>query len=193
MSQLEAIDWPDETKIVSLSRKSATVNYIQNLFYNTGLVTSVIYLALKLILVPALAEQCCQRVDLSGVVILRLRKLVSKLQNSLRTARVSALAYNECATTVERCTQTSEDTLDETESHWMAINKRIGDAGLHIRQFTASNASPPQQMDAFNAEARLLADRLKDEIDADSSSGVSKNVVDSVREVKGWIVSGRVY
>ncbi|AQZ14586.1 PEX17 (YNL214W) [Zygosaccharomyces parabailii] len=193
MYSIDPVEWPDEANIVSTSRKNATLAYIQNLFHNAGLTMSVIYLMLKLVLVPALDEQYRQRADFSGLLLIRLRQLVCKLQNSLRSTSVSVIGYNEGEKTVERCTQTSEDERGSPESRWTAINKKFGDAGTHLRQFTKSNALPPHQMDTFNAASRLLADKLKDEVDADTSSGVDKSIVDSVREVKGWFVSGKVY
>ncbi|AQZ10135.1 PEX17 (YNL214W) [Zygosaccharomyces parabailii] len=193
MYSIDPVEWPDETKIVSTSRKNATFSYIQNLFHNAGLTMSVIYLMLKLVLVPALDERYRQRADFSASLLIRLRKLVCKLQNSLRTTSVSVIGYNEGEKTIERCTQTSEDERDVSESRWTAISKRFGDAETHLRQFAKSNALPPHQMDTFNATSRLLADRLKDEVDADHSSGIDKSIVDSVREVKGWFVSGKVY
>lgn len=193
MHSIDPVEWPDEAKIVSTSRKNATLAYIQNLFHNTGLTMSVIYLVLKLVLVPALDEQYGQRADFSASLLIRLRKLVCKLQNSLRTTSVSVIGYNEGEKTVERCTQTSEDERGLSESRWTAINKRFGDAGTHLRRFAKSNALPPHQMNTFNAASRLLADKLKEEVDSDNSFGVDKSIVDSVREVKGWYVSGKVY
>lgn len=193
MNQMDTIEWPDESRIVTRSTKNATLGYIQSLFHNTGLIASLIYLALKLVLVPCLEQQYSQRADVSASTLLRLRKLVSQLQNCIRTTPVAVIGYNESHNSAERCTQTSEDELEPLESSWSIINKRLTDSTTHLQQFVKSNSQEPRNLNAFNVEARLLSDKFKLESGIEPQTELSRKMINSIREVKGWFVSGRIH
>lgn len=193
MSQKDTIEWPEESRIVTKNTRNSTLDYIQNLFYNTGLIASLVYLALKLVLVPCLEQQYSQRTDISASTLLSLRQLVSRLQNCIRTTPVAVIGFNESNSSAERCTQTSEDELEPLKSSWSAINKRLKDSTMHLQQFVKSNSQESGNLNAFNMEARLLSDRFKLESGAEPQTELSRKMVNSIREVKGWFVSGRIH
>lgn len=190
---MDTIEWPNESRIVTKNVKDATLVYTQNLFYNTGLLVSVIYLALKLVLVPCLDQQCSQRIEISATTLLRLRKAVSRLQNSIKTTPIAVIGYNESDNSIERCTQTSENENKQSERSWSLINRRLIDSTTHLGQFVQSNSRESKSLDAFNMEAKLLSDKFRLEASAESQSELNKKMVKSIREVKGWFVSGRIH
>lgn len=193
MNRSDPISWPDESRIVSRNTRNATLDYIRNLFHNTGLITSVIYLALKFILVPCLEQQYSQRINVSASTLLNLRKLVSRLQNSISTNDVAIIGYNEHNDSVERCTQTSEDELKPLESSWSTINKRLRDSAMHLQRFVDSNSSELVNMNSFNMDARSLSDRFNLESRTEPQIELNRKMITSIREVKGWFINGRIY
>lgn len=193
MDRRGTIDWPNESEIITKNTRNATLDYIRNLFHNTGLIASLAYLALKIVLLPCLEQQYSQRTNISASTLLSLRRLVSRLQNCVRSTPVAVIGYNEGNNSVERCTQTPEDKVEPLESSWTVISERLKNSTTYLQQFVNSNSQELGNLNACSIEARLLSDRFKLESNMRLKADLSREMINSIREVKGWFVSGRIH
>lgn len=192
---IEAIEWPKEINIRRARPTDATAIFIRKLFYNAGLLSSVVYILLKALLEPSIEAHYLQRKALSAATLLELRKTVSSLQSRLICTPVSAIGYNEKDQVIERSTQTSEDLGDLSipwRVRWKRLNDKLQDVSMHLERYNKTCEAHPGNLEAFNFQMKLLVDELQFNDHPRKSSDTCDKIVKSVREVKGWFVNGRI-
>lgn len=191
----EAIEWPKEVNIRRARPTDVTAIFVRKLFYNAGLLSSVLYILLKALIEPSIDTHYLQRKALSAATLLELRKTVSSLQSRLVCTPVSAIGYNEKDQVIERSTQTSEDFGDLSlpwRVRWKRLNDKLQDANMHLERYNKTYDASPGNLEAFNFQMKLLVDELQFNDNSKKASDTCDKIVRSVREVKGWFVNGRI-
>lgn len=203
------IIWPDESRIQP--RKKSTiqdepiVKYIKTLCYNTGITSSILYFIVLAIVRPALKKQCEQRQELALAVFLRIRKALVKLVARIKTKNVSQLEFNKTETTVDRYVQTedtprtmSEEDKEEEESQyydindWTMVNIKLKQINYILNQHVII-LRHLDSMEYFNFQTKLLNEQVEGYDNKGSDlHEKSEEVKDSIREMKGWFVNGRI-
>ncbi|QLG74221.1 hypothetical protein HG535_0G01050 [Zygotorulaspora mrakii] len=190
----DSLEWPHESEIVRKRPKNYTLVYISKVFYNTGSILLTVFLIIKSIILPSLTSNYKQREVLSVSTIVGLRKLISSLQKRLKFTPVSALGFNEQNGTIERSTQTTDDTSDiihNEMTRWKSLNEALQDATDHLQHFNTA-LKPSTFMNSFSFQTKLVADQLQQDRSSDQESDLCNKAVTSIRGVKGWFVNGRI-
>ncbi|CCE89408.1 Pex17p TDEL_0A00760 [Torulaspora delbrueckii] len=187
------IDWPKDDLIVQVHRRRTIGDTIQNLFSNTGIAVSILYILIKKIIEPCLESHFSQRTSLSVSTLIQLRRLVATLQGKLIYTPISSIGFDEEDGKVERSTQTSEDgkLLEARESRWKRLNDCLKEANGNLQSFNTTAIDSSINMDSFQFQMKLVVDGIRLNEDADETSEHCRRIVDSVREVKGLLVNGR--
>lgn len=187
------IDWPKDDLIVQVHRRRTIGDTIQNLFSNTGIAVSILYILIKKIIEPCLESHFSQRTSLSVSTLIQLRRLVATLQGKLIYTPISSIGFDEEDGKVERSTQTSEDgkPLEARESRWKRLNDCLKEANGNLQSFNTTAIDSSINMDSFQFQMKLVVDGIRLNEDADETSEHCRRIVDSVREVKGLLVNGR--
>lgn len=187
------IDWPKDDLIVQVHRRRTIGDTIQNLFSNTGIAVSILYILIKKIIEPCLESHFSQRTSLSVSTLIQLRRLVATLQGKLIYTPISSIGFDEEDGKVERSTQTSEDgkLLEARESRWKRLNDCLKEANGNLQSFNTAATDSSINMDSFQFQMKLVVDGIRLNEDADETSEHCRRIVDSVREVKGLLVNGR--
>ncbi|AAS50595.1 ABL176Wp [Eremothecium gossypii ATCC 10895] len=202
------IKWPNEANIVPYKRPK-TLQQITGLFYNAGFLFSAMYLLTSLILRPLLLRSHNQRLEMSYITLLRLRKLVNDLAKRLKTTPVTVIGFNERVAEgtnsgvkyVDRCSQTSQEDFEQANMHlphtdpstenWERINGRISQAITSLNSFAYENAHTLDHCDRFSFEAKLLADSLDQHRDTSFNKKCTE-ISDTIIELKSWFIRGSV-
>lgn len=193
MNSETGIDWPKDDLIVQVHRRRTIGDTIQNLFSNTGIAVSILYILIKKIIEPCLESHFSQRTSLSVSTLIQLRRLVATLQGKLIYTPISSIGFDEEDGKVERSTQTSEDgkLLEARESRWKRLNDCLKEANGNLQSFNTTAIDSSINMDSFQFQMKLVVDGIRLNEDADETSEHCRRIVDSVREVKGLLVNGR--
>lgn len=194
------INWPQPEQISSISRNSKTLKTIKSIFYNSGLVMSLLYLLLEFVIRPILDVQYEQRNSLTAAALLKLRRIVANLQKWITTTPVAVIGFNETANTIERCTQTSEDSIISKylpESTWESINDKLEDINIHLEIFNGVCDRPSQSRDNLIFQSQLIVDQLSSadsegSTDREQAQEISYKITENIRDIKGWFVNGRI-
>ncbi|SMN19777.1 similar to Saccharomyces cerevisiae YNL214W PEX17 Peroxisomal membrane peroxin and subunit of the docking complex that facilitates the import of peroxisomal matrix proteins [Maudiozyma saulgeensis] len=192
----DKVQWPDQTKIIKGRLRNPTIMYIQNLFNNVGVVTSILYAILVMAIKPILVKQFLQRCELNGEALINLRKLVISLQKKLKTTHIAILGYNEKGNYIERTTQTEEieeTVVDDMECPWVKINENLQELNNDLDTFNKLNQNrSTTNLDFFNLGAKLLAQDINHVDNAGLLADQRTEMVNSIREIKGWFVGGKI-
>lgn len=139
----DKVDWPDQSKIRKGKLRNPTLTFIQNLFNNVGVASSIIYALLVMVVKPILVKQFVQRCELSAETLIDVRKLVIFLQKKLNTTPIAVLGYNEQGKYVEHTTQTEEDvdatTLGKVECPLVRIKSKLQELNDDLDTFNKIN------------------------------------------------------
>ncbi|SCU93255.1 LAFA_0F15434g1_1 [Lachancea sp. 'fantastica'] len=200
-----SITWPKDDQIAKRPSKYRSLLFIQNLFYNAGIATSICYIFIAMVLQPLLQRQTAQRSELSATCLLKIRKTVTFLESRMLKSSASAQGYNErtqinsSATVVDRCTQTEECqeyvSGNQKPSGWTKIIARLNYARdlLNISaedqpEGSSQNRYLPLrfQIQSFNSSLAGIDGREKDD-----SEAMTKGSIRAIRDMKGWIINGR--
>lgn len=206
VSSLDNINWPNESMIRRQKVISPTLRWIYALFNSTGVATSTIYTVLLLIVKPQLLKQFQQRDELSATVLMNARKLVVSLQRRIKTTPVMVLGFNESGNYIEHTTQTEVDNSleplnfvmkdkDETApaSRWQEIVSRLDDINTDLDTFNKLHENrSTTQMHSFTDNCKLLSAQINHIDGTNLVIATTSDLKKSIREVKGWFVSGKV-
>lgn len=199
--------WPDESMITRRAQKNKSLIFIQNLFYNAGIGVCALYMLTIMIVQPLLHSQTEQRIQLSTDVLLRIRKCVSSLERRLKETAISSIGFNEevasstGVATVEKCTQTDDftdsDPKDEKASGWVKILTRLQYARGVFDNFNKKEEGEdgekghdrflPLKFQVQSLNSKLLSLESRDE-----SARNHKKSLHAIREMKGWVINGKV-
>ncbi|CCC71037.1 hypothetical protein NCAS_0G01500 [Naumovozyma castellii] len=190
------LNWPKNATIRKRKIRDPTFTAVQSILYNGGLLAALLYSIATLLIQPILADQYEQRHEFALAALLKVRKLISTLQSRLRTTPVSILGANETQTTIERCTQTSLDTdndfADENDTPLESISQRIYNLKWKLSQFNANDSRTSNAIEGFNFQTKLVKDQIDNLNTPTKAIDGSKNIVASLREMKGWFVNGKI-
>ncbi|KAM3165085.1 Peroxisomal membrane protein PEX17 [Lachancea thermotolerans] len=198
------IEWPSEAAIRERAKKNNTVDSVQKVFYNAGVVVSLVYVIIVSIIEPLLRSQFNQRLQLSADMLIRVRKFVSLLEQRLKSTSISAIGFNEKVdpesrvSTIERCTQTEEllesSGVEEKATGWTKIIARLRYAREMLsranegkKDNNASDRITPLKFQAQSLSAYISSLDTRDETFRNH-----KNSVQAIRDMKGWVINGRV-
>lgn len=194
--QQSTIRWPQDDHIIRMPQRRATATAIQNLFSNTGIIVSILFILVKQVIQPSLESHFSQRVGLSASTLLQVRRLVATLKGMLVYTPISSIGFDGTNGEVERSTQTSEDDhklLEGRENRWGKFNDKLKEANEHLQRYNTAAISSSKNMDSFQFQMKLVVDEIQLNEDADKASERCRKIVDSVRELKGWFVNGRFH
>lgn len=189
-------NWPAEKDIMPY-KKPSTVKEIELLFYHTGVTVSAIYVFIHLVLSRVLSKNYDQRLELSHDVLMRIRRLVNSLMSRVKSTSVTAVGDNqrsiqETKVYVDRCQQTGEqlESVDENAG-WTRINLRLNTLTdvLRIYHTDMRNIS---DFESLSFKTKLFTDQLKDSSWRNKKQEGYSNIIQSVREMKGWFIHGRI-
>lgn len=206
---MENIRWPHESQIrpraPSGIKDEPIVKFIQKLCYNTGIASSILYFITLALVQPSLQRLFKQRQELALVTLLRLRKSLVSLVARIRKQNVSQLEFNKTATTVSRFVQTDEPPqtmLDEnreeegqdyySSNNWSILNTKLKQINYILNQRVII-LRHLDSMEYFNFQVKLLTDHIDGYKDMSGEyHDKAENIKDSIREMKGWFVNGRI-
>ncbi|EJS42091.1 pex17p [Saccharomyces arboricola H-6] len=187
------IDWPSDENIKRIEKINPTVKSLKTLLYNGGLIYSFLYFVVAMFIEPMLKKQYLQRHDFSLSALLHLRRIIAQLQKRLVMTPVSALGYNEQNKFVERSTQTSDDNIvRDNNSHWPEIADQLQSVKQELQYYNRSVGQPPESMDDFIFQVKMVTDQIKLTDKSEKFSNKSRDVIQGIREIKGWFVNGQV-
>lgn len=187
------IDWPSDVDIKRAERTNPTVKAIKSLLYNGGSIYAFLYFFVAMFVEPMLQKQYQQRNDFSLFVILRLRRIIAQLQKRLVMTPVSSLGYNEQNNSMERSTQTSDDNvIQEDNSHWAEITYQLQSVKQELQYFNRSSGQRTESMDDFVFQIKMATDQVELTDRSQIFSNKSRDVIQEIREIKGWFVNGQV-
>ncbi|CAL9733082.1 peroxisomal membrane protein Pex17p [Monosporozyma unispora] len=206
---MDNIEWPQESQIRGRVKyrvkDEPIVKFIQKLCYNTGIASSILYFITLALVQPSLQRLYRQRQELALVTLLRLRKSLVSLVARIKTQNISQLEFNKTATTVSRYVQTDESPhtmMDEDREEeereyydsndWTMVNTKLKQINYILNQRVII-VRHLDSMEYFNFQVKLLIDQI-DSYDDKSTELHEKaeNIRDSIREMKGWFVNGRI-
>ncbi|EGA57145.1 Pex17p [Saccharomyces cerevisiae FostersB] len=142
---------------------------------------------------PTLQKQYQQRNDFSLFVLLRLRRIIAQLQKRLVMTPVSSLGFNEQNNFVERSTQTSDDNIiREDNSHWAEMIYQLQNMKQELQYFNRSSGQPSESIDDFVFQIKMVTDQVELTDRSRAFSNKSRNIIQGIREIKGWFVNGQV-
>lgn len=206
---MESIKWPEDSEIrpraISGIKDDPIVKSIQKLCYNTGIASSILYFITLALVQPSLQKLFRQRQELALVTLLRLRKSLVSLVARIKKRNVSQLEFNKTATTVSRFVQTDDTPqtmMDEnreeenqeyySSNDWTMLNTKLKQINyiLNKRVIVLRHLD---SMEYFNFQVKLLIDHIESYKDMSTNfHGKAENIRDSIREMKGWFVNGRI-
>lgn len=106
---------------------------------------------------------------------------------------VSALGYNEYDKHVERSTQTSDDNIiQEDNSHWPEINVQLQSVKQELQYFNRFSGQPSEITEDFVFQTKMVTDQIKLTDRSQKFSDKSRDIIQGIREMKGWFVNGQV-
>lgn len=206
---MSGVNWPMESQIIVNPRSRVDnepiFKFIKSLCYKTGMATSILYFITLAIVQPCLQKQYNQRQELLFAIKLRLRKCLSTLLTRIKKKNSSQLEFNKTETTVDRFIQTdetpqtmSEETKEEEEEQYYDSNdlSMVNTKLKQINYILNQHVIIVRHLDAmeyFNFQVKLLTDQI-DSYDSKSTELHTKSdeVKESIREMKGWFVNGRI-
>ncbi|CUS22431.1 LAQU0S05e05204g1_1 [Lachancea quebecensis] len=198
------VEWPNESHIRERARKNLTVDFVQKVFYNAGVVVSLAYVVIVSVVEPLLRSQIHQRLQLSADMLIRIRKFVSLLEHRLKSTSISAVGFNEKVnsqsrvSTVDRCMQT-EDLLESNDAEkkvtgWTKVIARLQYAREMLNKANkgkndnnASDRLTPLKFQAQSLNAYISSLDVRDETFRNNKSSVQ-----AIRDMKGWVINGKV-
>ena len=187
------IDWPSNIGIKKVEGTNPTVNAIKGLLYNGGSIYAFLYFVSAMFVEPTLQKQYQQRNDFSLFVLLRLRRIIAQLQKRLVMTPVSSLGFNEQNNFVERSTQTSDDNIiREDNSHWAEMIYQLQNMKQELQYFNRSSSQPSESIDDFVFQIKMVTDQVELTDRSRAFSNKSRNIIQGIREIKGWFVNGQV-
>lgn len=187
------IDWPSNENIKRMEKINPTLKTIKTLLYNGGLVYAFLYSVVVMFVEPILQKQYLQRRELSLSTLLQLRRYIAQLQKRLMMTPVSALGYNEYDKHVERSTQTSDDNMiQEDNSHWPEINVQLQSVKQELQYFNRFSGQPSEITEDFVFQTKMVTDQIKLTDRSQKFSDKSRDIIQGIREMKGWFVNGQV-
>ncbi|CAI4035907.1 hypothetical protein SMKI_14G1160 [Saccharomyces mikatae IFO 1815] len=187
------INWPSDVDIRRVERPNPTVKAIKSILYNGGSIYAFLYFFVAMFVEPMIQKQYLQRHDFSLFILLRLRGMISKLQKRLVMTPVSSLGYNEQNNYVERSTQTSDDnTIQEGNSYWTEMIDQLQTVKRELQYFNGSTDRPSESIDDFVFQVKMVTDQVELTDRSQNLSKKSRDVIQSIREIKGWFVNGQV-
>ncbi|CAI4051301.1 hypothetical protein SUVZ_14G1170 [Saccharomyces uvarum] len=187
------IDWPSNENIKRMEKINPTLKTIKTLLYNGGLFYAFLYSVVVMFVEPILQKQYLQRRDLSLSTLLHLRRCIAQLQKRLMMTPVSALGYNEHDKHVERSTQTSDDNMiQEDNSHWPEINVQLQSVKQELQYFNRFSGQPSEIIEDFVFQTKMVTDQIKITDRSQKFSDKSRDIIQGIREMKGWFVNGQV-
>ncbi|CAI4897279.1 CHS_3a_G0044880.mRNA.1.CDS.1 [Saccharomyces cerevisiae] len=187
------IDWPSNIGIKKVEGTNPTVNAIKGLLYNGGSIYALLYFVIAMFVEPTLQKQYQQRNDFSLFVLLRLRRIIAQLQKRLVMTPVSSLGFNEQNNFVERSTQTSDDNIiREDNSHWAEMIYQLQNMKQELQYFNRSSGQPSESIDDFVFQIKMVTDQVELTDRSRAFSNKSRNIIQGIREIKGWFVNGQV-
>lgn len=197
----ELIEWPNESQIVKGRVRNPTLIFIKNLFNNVGMISSIIYAVLVLVIKPILAKQFLQRCDLSATTLINIRKLVVYLQRKITSTPIEILGFNERGNYIDHTTQTKEteeydrtpDTLDNNNSVLLNIRDRLRELNDDLDTFNSVNMNRSKvNLENFQLNTKLVVQDIENASNTEQFSEETDNLIKSIREIKGWFVSGKI-
>ncbi|CAI4737995.1 BDM_1a_G0045470.mRNA.1.CDS.1 [Saccharomyces cerevisiae] len=187
------IDWPSNIGIKKVEGTNPTVNAIKGLLYDGGSIYALLYFVIAMFVEPTLQKQYQQRNDFSLFVLLRLRRIIAQLQKRLVMTPVSSLGFNEQNNFVERSTQTSDDNIiREDNSHWAEMIYQLQNMKQELQYFNRSSGQPSESIDDFVFQIKMVTDQVELTDRSRAFSNKSRNIIQGIREIKGWFVNGQV-
>lgn len=203
-NNINNVIWPKQSMIVRRKVRSPTVSFIQSLFNNIGISSSVAYFVLITVIQPILNTQFLQRTELSASVLLNVRRLAVSLQRRIKTTPLSILGFNEKGGYVERATQTDNnddnnvfgvsDEYDSNECNPLLNTrdrlKEINDDLDTFNELQKNRSST--NLDQLNLEIKLATDQIMLSDESNEVANKMQDVTASIREIKGWFVSGKI-
>lgn len=197
----ELIEWPDESKIVKGQVKNPTLVFIRNLFNNIGVTSSIMYAILVMVIKPILTKQFLQRCDLSATTLINIRKLVVYLQRKIASTPIEILGFNERDNYIDHTTQTKEtegyeiaaDIVEHKDSVLLDIRDHLRELNDDLDTFNSINMNRSKtNLENFQLSTQLVAQDIENASNTDQISGQTNELVKSIREIKGWFVSGKI-
>ncbi|CAI1672607.1 hypothetical protein SEUBUCD646_0N01170 [Saccharomyces eubayanus] len=187
------IDWPSNANIKRMEKINPTLKTIKTLLYNGGLIYAFLYSVVVMFVEPILQKQYLQRHDLSLSTLLHLRRCIAQLQKKLTKTPVSALGYNEHDKYMERSTQTSDDNIiQEDNSHWPEINVQLQSVKQELQYFNKFSGQTSETIEDFVFQTKMVTDQVQVTDNSQIFSNKSRDIIQGIREMKGWFVNGQV-
>ncbi|KAL3229519.1 Peroxisomal membrane protein PEX17 [Nakaseomyces bracarensis] len=199
------IKWPDQALIRNYNGRNRTIRTIRTIFYNTGLIFTIFYLIASTVVQPLLEVQVFQRLELSAQTLLGVRRLMSKLLKRLKStdSSVIQLATGD-SKYIERSVQTDHvpsddycyrDSMEEeysTASTWQSIGSKLASVKETVDRFNTNCARPSTNIENLTFQAKLVIDQLELSDNTEKIHLMTKESIDSIREMKGWYVNGLI-
>lgn len=207
MTQIPDVVWPDQTLIRNYNGRNRTINTIRSIFYKTGLIFTVFYIIASAVVQPLLEVQVLQRLDLSAQTLLGVRRLMTKLLKRLEKTDSSLIPLTAGTNDyIDRVIQTEQpqtddyyyhDDFEEVEhassSTWQNISRRLADVKQTVERFNNNCSRPSTNIENLTFQAKLVVDQLDLSDNTEKVHRLSKEAIDSIREMKGWYVNGLVH
>ncbi|KAG0669755.1 hypothetical protein C6P45_003389 [Maudiozyma exigua] len=197
----ELIEWPAESRIIKGRVRNPTLAFIKDLFNNIGVTSSIMYAILVMVIKPILRKQFLQRCDLSATTLITIRKLVVYLQRKISGTPIEILGFNERGNYIDHTTQTKEienngndkSSSENKDSVWVGISDRLREVNDDLDTFNSVNMNRSKKnSENFMLNTKLLVQDIEYASNADDFSEQSEDLIKSIREIKGWFVSGKI-
>lgn len=207
---MDIITWPEESQIkprnISDLKNDPIYKYIKSLCYKTGVISSILYLLTLGAIRPALQRHYEQRQEFILAVLLRLRRTLTILMSRIKNKNVAQFKFNKEKTKVDRMIQTDLPFYDVWMSHDRMYGQRteeddeksfINHKLRRINYCMNQHAIIMRHLDTtewFTFQLKLLTDQVEASREKTIKEVCSKseNVTQSIREIKGWFVNGRI-
>ena len=207
---MDKIKWPQKSQIrsrdISKFKDDPIYKYIKSLCNKTGIISSILYLLTLVVVRPALQRQYEQRQEFALSVLLRLRRTLVTLTARVKDKNVALLEFNKNKTTVDRSIQTDltpsntwnqydmeyeeqRDEDDETSS----ISNKLKQINYYVNQHEIVMRHL-DSTDLCTFQLKLLTNQVESSEERVTTEirSKSENVTQSIREIKGWFVNGRI-
>lgn len=190
------LEWPTRENIIDY-KKPTTLIQIEKLFYYSSLSISIFYGILHLFISPAIQSAYEQRLEFHYVTLIRLRRLVNTLKRTIKTTSLTAIGENErlmksSIVYIDRCVQTNEEfTSSGDEKGWSQINSRLKTISRHLEDYN-EEMNNTVILESMTFQTKLLADVFHDSTSAIKTQESSSSTIQSIREMKGWFVHGKI-
>lgn len=207
---MDIIEWPKESQIrvrdISNLKNDPIYKYIKSLCYKTGVISSIVYLLALSVIRPVLQRQYKQRLEFILSVLLRSRRTLTTLMTRIKDKNVAQLEFNKNKSKVDRMVQTDSTSYNVWNSYDIRYKQRLEDNDgrssvnnklKQIDYLVNQHAIILRHLDStewYTFQLKLLTDQVEssEEKAIKEVSSKSENVTQSIREIKGWFVNGRI-